>query len=169
MTLREIIDSLLDQARDRKYMAGDDPESIFLHDEEALLGAVQFLREIKDEQVYARTRGMNEIVKRQVQLLRTDGYLDAAEIEWQCRHFNLAFELAHITEFAVAHDSGDPLVREQLRALWTAYCFHADYIVDTAPYDNALQGIWTVMEDAGQTRGFAGFRDFDNFMCNLLV
>jgi len=78
-------------------------------------------------------------------------------------------ELIYLIEFATHNDSGNPLVREQLRALWTAYCFHAGMLVDTAYYDNIILRLWNEMEDAKQTRGFKDFDDFDNFMCKWLV
>ena len=78
-------------------------------------------------------------------------------------------ELVYLIDFAVRNDSGDPLAREQLRALWTAYCFHTGMLVDTAPYDNKILHLWTEMEDAKQTRGFKDFDDFDGFMCEWLV
>jgi len=78
-------------------------------------------------------------------------------------------ELVYLKEFAVHNDSGDLLARKQLRALWTAYCFHAGMLVDTAPYDNRILHLWNEMEDAKQTRGFKDFDDFDGFMCELMV
>lgn len=113
---------------------------------------------------------MNEYTKNQVEMLRRDGYSDAAQIiERQDSRFNLTKEMEWLTGFAALNDSGDPLVREQLRALWTAYCFHADWSADTAPYDNALLALWEQMGAAKQTRGYKDFEDFDDFMCGLLV
>lgn len=113
---------------------------------------------------------MNEYTKNQIEMLRRDGYTDAANIiEQQDNSFNLTHEMVYLMDFAAINDSGDPLVREQLRALWTACCLHANGYVDTAPYDNSLHAIWERMEAEGQTRGFEDFDDFDNFMCGLLV
>ncbi len=113
---------------------------------------------------------MNEYTKNQIEMLRRDGYSDAARIiEQQDSSFNLTHEMAHLMDFAAINDSGDLLAREQLRALWTAHCFHANWSVDTAPYDSALLALWERMEDEGQTRGFKDLDDFDNFMCGLLV
>lgn len=109
-------------------------------------------------------------VKEQISVLRQDGYLDAAAMLAQLDgSVNTKAELAYLTEFAVIHDSGDPLTRDQLRALWTAYCFHAGLLPDTAPYDNALLRIWNQMEQAGQTRGWKDYDDFDSSMCAYLV
>ena len=113
---------------------------------------------------------MTEYVKQQVEMLRRDGYTDAADIiVRQDSRFNLAKEFECITEFAASHDSGDPLTREQLRALWTAYCFHIGADVDTALYDSKLRLIWAQVTEAGQARGYRDFDDFDDFMCGLLV
>lgn len=58
---------------------------------------------------------MTEYVKQQVEMLRRDGYTDAADIiVRQASRFNLAKEFECITEFAASHDSGDLLTREQL-------------------------------------------------------
>lgn len=55
---------------------------------------------------------MTEYVKQQVEMLRRDGYTDAADIiVRQASRFNLAKEFECITEFAASHDSGDPLTR----------------------------------------------------------
>ena len=113
---------------------------------------------------------MNEYTKNQIEMLRIDGYSDACPIiEQQDSSFNLTHEMAHLMDFAAINDSGDLLAREQLRALWTAYCFHADWNPDTASYDSAMLSIWERMREAGQTRGYKDFDDFDNFMCGLLV
>ena len=113
---------------------------------------------------------MNGQQRRIVFMLRQDGYREAAElIESLLGRFNLPKELDHLTEFAVSNDSGSPLARDQLRALWTAYCFHAGLLPDTAPYDNTLLHIWNRMEQMGQTRGWKDFDDFDNAMGAYLV
>ena len=60
---------------------------------------------------------------------------------------------------------------EQLRALWTAYCFHAVLNVDTARYDADLQELWEIISDGGKgdTADWSSFVSFDNFMAELLV
>lgn len=72
---------------------------------------------------------MNEYTKNQIEMLRRDGYSDAARIiEQQDSSFNLTHEMAHLMDFAAINDSGDLLAREQLRALWTPPRMTAPYL-----------------------------------------
>lgn len=113
---------------------------------------------------------MTDYVKQQVEMLRRDGYVDAANIiEWQNSQYNFAKEFECVTEFAATHDGADPFAREQLRALWTAYCFHTGADVDTGPYDSDLRRVWAQVKAAEQTAGWEAFDVFDDFMCSLLV
>lgn len=113
---------------------------------------------------------MTEYVRQQVEMLRRDGYADAADIiVRQDSQFNLVKEFEYMAEFAAGNDSGDLLTREQLRALWTTYCIHIGAAVDTALYDSDLRRIWAQVTNAGQARGYRDFDDFDDFMCGLLV
>ncbi len=48
MRINDIISSLLDQARDRDYMANTDAYSIFAHDAAALRAAAKMLDEIRN-------------------------------------------------------------------------------------------------------------------------
>lgn len=62
------------------------------------------------------------------------------------------------------------IARDQLRVLWTAYCFHADLIEDTAPYDSKLMELWlAVSETEAETADWSDFESFDLFMCEYLV
>lgn len=79
----------------------------------------------------------------------------------------LQIELDYLTRYAVVNGADCPDARAVLRALWTAYCFHAGYLVDTAPYDNDLLRLWNRMGPA--QKGFEDYEDFDNWMCDLLI
>ena len=48
-----------------------------------------------------------------------------------------------------ASEPWDKIEREQLRALWTAYCIHENLDRDTRGYDEALTELWqSVVEDS---------------------
>ena len=57
---------------------------------------------------------------------------------------------------------------EQLRCLWTAFCFHYNIDVDTKRYDDHLICIWDEMEK-NETCGLRDLSKFENFMCKYLV
>lgn len=58
------------------------------------------------------------------------------------------------------------LSRNQLRCLWTAYCFHHRLDVDTLGYDHDLIDLWNIIEEKDK---WIDFDIFDNFMCKYLV
>lgn len=58
--------------------------------------------------------------------------------------------------------------KRQLRALWTALCFHADWAPDTMQYDEALKELWLVLEETHST-AWTRFDAFDNYMVKYLV
>jgi hypothetical protein len=51
-------------------------------------------------------------------------------------------ELEYIAKFCNEADFYYQQAREQLRSLWTAYCFHQNLDVDTPVYDSTLLKIW---------------------------
>jgi len=60
--------------------------------------------------------------------------------------------------------------REQLRALWTAYCLHNDMEVDTACYDMDLRILWDyIPPEYAITQGWTFYAGFDEFMCAHIV
>lgn len=82
-------------------------------------------------------------------------------------------ELKYLEAFAYQSDFEEELARKQLRALWTAYCFHHDLDVDTANYDSDLLGLWscinkTVDAVAGES-DWSCYGRFDSYMCAYLV
>lgn len=79
-------------------------------------------------------------------------------------------EFDYIVGFAVESSFDNELACQQLRSLWTAYCFHRGLDVDTAEYDAALAGIWKEVS-AGEedTAYWNDFNSFDQFMSAELV
>lgn len=56
------------------------------------------------------------------------------------------------------------------RMLWTAYCYHANRIVDTEPYDRDIRVLWNVVSGSeAETADWSDFESFDQFMCKYLV
>ena len=80
-------------------------------------------------------------------------------------------EFEYLTEFIRCVDFDYQLVRDQLRALWTAYCFHEGLVVDTARYDRYLRELWDSIPDSSELRDidWRNFDEFDYFMCAYLV
>lgn len=105
---------------------------------------------------------MTDARKHQIEILRRDGYHCAANLLCQ---INSEAEFDYILNFVQGCDFwGDPCCF-QLRALWTAYCLHADIKVDTGTYDSQLAELWNAFIEPG----WKSFDDFDNFMCARLV
>ncbi len=79
-----------------------------------------------------------------------------------------AKELVYVKTFALDIENWDePILLNQLRCLWTAYCFHQNMMVDTFSYDNELEQVWNDMRGANKI--FADYNDFYNFMAAYLV
>lgn len=80
-------------------------------------------------------------------------------------------ELEYLKEFIRGGDFDYQLARDQLRALWTAYCFHEGLDVDTARYDRYLRDLWDAIPAGSDLRDidWRDFDAFDNFMCAYLV
>ena len=74
-------------------------------------------------------------------------------------------ELDYIVGFAVESCFDNELACQQLRSLWTAYCFHRGLDVDTEEYDAALAGIWKEVSGGEEdTAYWSNFDSFDQFM-----
>lgn len=84
---------------------------------------------------------------------------------------------------AIEHFASDLLAREgklretdgeftlgakQLRALWTAFCIHCDFEVDTLSYDSELASLWNLLAREGASACGTEFEDFSNFMAALM-
>lgn len=80
-------------------------------------------------------------------------------------------EFVYLQAFAKTGDFDYQLARDQLRALWTAYCFHEGLDVDTARYDRYLRDLWDAIPAGSDLRDidWHDFEAFDNFMCAYLV
>jgi len=75
-------------------------------------------------------------------------------------------EFEFLREFAASNTFSYPTAREQLRALWTAYCLHNDIDVDTRNYDNGISALWLEMTEDD---GWQSIILFDVFMSRHLV
>lgn len=77
------------------------------------------------------------------------------------------YEFDYLKKFAKGIEYFTEIDYNQLKSLWTAFCFHSDLIVDTSIYDNKFLEIW---EEIESTDGFDfTYGDFYNFMCEYLV
>ena len=107
----------------------------------------------------------------QLGILRRDGYHAAARIieSMQCKVSREA-EMRYLKEFVRQSCFDEELSRDQLRCLWTAYCFHHRLDADTSGYDSDLHELWnaTAEEEAG-TADWSDYDSFDDFMCRYLV
>ena len=61
----------------------------------------------------------------------------------------------------------EALPAEQLRALWTAYCFHTNLDIDTFECDTALRKVWEVLKDK-KSCCWDNFDEFDHYMADGL-
>ena len=61
----------------------------------------------------------------------------------------------------------EALPAEQLRALWTAYCFHTNLDIDTFECDTALRKVWEVLKDK-ESCCWDNFDEFDHYMADGL-
>lgn len=115
---------------------------------------------------------MPENIQRQIEQLRLGGYLAEAEtLAKLSTQVNTAAEFEYLKKFASGGDFDFQLLRKQLRALWTAFCFHADLTVDTGKYDGYLHELWDALQPGSGLRDidWCNFDEFDGFMCAYLV
>lgn len=112
-----------------------------------------------------------EGIQFQLGILRRDGYHAAARIiESQQGKVSREAEMEYLKEFAGQSCFDEELSRDQLRCLWTAYCFHHRLDVDTSGYDNDLLGLWNATaEEEPETADWSDYGSFENFMCRYLV
>ena len=96
-------------------------------------------------------------------ILRRDGYHAAAQMmESMQGTVSREAEMKYLKEFVRQGCFDEELSRDQLRCLWTAYCFHHNLDVDTSGYDEDLNELWDAMGEPNR-------EGFDNFMCEYLV
>lgn len=79
-----------------------------------------------------------------------------------------AKEIKYLKAFAEESDFSEQLCREQLRSLWTAYCFHQNLDVATGYYDDSLLNLWNrineVNDAASLLPDWPGYEKFDLYM-----
>lgn len=99
----------------------------------------------------------------------TDFGKSAAEM-WnaRCAEGERLAELEYIKAFAKESHFDEDLCRDQLRCLWTAYCFRHNLDVDTAQHDTDLMSVWEVVDEP-DCCDWHDFDTFGNFMCRYLV
>ncbi len=105
-----------------------------------------------------------------LEVLWRDGYHAAAELIEQMRGTRDA-EWKYLKQFVRENNFNRTLPCNQLRSLWTAYCFHHELIVDTSGYDNDLLELWNFMVNCGYpvSLWWANYDTFTNFMSEYLV
>jgi len=110
-------------------------------------------------------------VEDDLRVLRRDGYNAAANrLEKLATTINKDAEMQYMIDFIQEYDLGNPDFDiqgcKQLRALWTAFCFHHSMDVGTAGYDARLAELW-----ANLVAHYVTWRwdEFELYMCELLV
>ena len=101
-----------------------------------------------------------------------DGYHAAARlIEQLAVSLQSDVEMDWMKQFASENVFDCDVAREQLRDLWTAYCLHYDYLVDTKQNDDDLGELWKAVEEEVETAPdeWRDFQSFDDYMCEHLV
>ena len=73
-------------------------------------------------------------------------------------------EFSDLLEYIDGHHWSE--IKQQVRALWTAYCLHQDYEVDTYVYDENLLTIWKAIT---KQNCLLDYQSFYNYMSELLV
>jgi len=78
-------------------------------------------------------------------------------------------ELHYLLSFIAESPFDVEICRDQLRCLWTAYCFHQNLDVDTAQYDEDLRDVWDKLaETEAETADWSDFDSFDYYMGRYL-
>lgn len=79
-------------------------------------------------------------------------------------------DFAFLLQFVEESLMDEEICRDQLRALWTAYCIKKDFSPDTLPYDLACRDLWDkVSGSEADTGDWCDFDSFDSFMCDMMV
>lgn len=79
-------------------------------------------------------------------------------------------EYNYLLKFAAGADfEVGELAEKQLRALWTAFCFHENLDVDTAEYDAKLQALYQQLPGDRTSCSWYDYEGFGRYMCELLV
>lgn len=106
-----------------------------------------------------------------LRVLRRDGYNAAANrLETLATTINKDAEMKYMIDFIAEYDVGSPDFDiqgcKQLRALWTAFCFHHGLDVDTDEYDVRLITLW---DNLVARHVSWPWDEFEPYMCVLLV
>lgn len=76
----------------------------------------------------------------------------------------------YIIDFILGMPYWDAVLEDQLMCLWTAYCLHWSFDVDTAPYDNCMLDIWMALHsNVRTTKYLPTYESFYNRMSRFLV
>lgn len=78
---------------------------------------------------------------------------------------DMGTELEYIISFAKERDFEDKDEREQLRALWTAYCLHQNIDFDTFGYDMDIGCVWDAVVEGNNNLDKEAFM---MYMCEYL-
>ncbi|MBM6722677.1 hypothetical protein [Pseudoflavonifractor phocaeensis] len=79
-------------------------------------------------------------------------------------------EYNYLLKFAAGADfEVGELAEKQLRALWTAFCFHESLDVDMAEYDAKLRALYQQMPGYSISCSWYDYDGFGRYMCELLV
>lgn len=96
--------------------------------------------------------------------------IDGMYAMWYGHGIDRGNELAYLARFAFQSSFDEELCRDQLRSLWTAYCFHHGLDVDTSEYDTDLTQLWDVVSEVEEeTADWSDYDSFSTFMCRYLV
>lgn len=91
------------------------------------------------------------------------------EVERQKDRLYSGTELEWLKHFVRESSFDDEVSRDQLRCLWTAFCLHYNFIVDTADYDANLRKLWeAVAETEEDTADWGDYESFDNYLAKYL-
>lgn len=80
-----------------------------------------------------------------------------------------AQEFGFLMSFVQKESLDEESCRNQLRALWTAYCIHKNLDVDTALYDEDMLHLWSIVRGSGCNTLWENAEQFDAFLCQDLV
>lgn len=79
-------------------------------------------------------------------------------------------EFGYLLKFASGADfEVGEMAEKQLRALWTAFCFHENLDVGTAEYDAKLQTLYQQLPGDRTSCSWYGYESFGCYMCKLLI
>ena len=79
-------------------------------------------------------------------------------------------EWGDLMNYIMKSDFQQQVCRQQLMALWTAFCIHNDLDVDTSKYDELLSHIYiALLTKENLFDDWKIFSNFENYICKFLV